>query len=583
MGSKKIIKKRAQRGLSTVELLVASSVILSLSFGVATFLPVSFKSNQNNRERMVSANLFHQVLEEVDSLSFEDLNPVGENEEDLDSHPTKTIIDTTNVNATLTKVGSDTVATGSGVVSIGSNTNTISYPRYVRINNTDYRVDIKVVKGRYDQLMAIKPEVNVWTRLEKYLMPEALAASSVSINVDPGSKTGFINTTDFKLQAVCTDCANQLQYNWSIDGVAYPDTSSISKVFSTPGEKKVNLKVTKQGKGELQGEASSTLTINSSGMTVNYSPNSPRVGETVTFTASCSDCSSYVWSFGDGSIEPTTSNTVTKVYDSAGTKKVNVKGLGGSNPQQDPVVEVRPALLEPQVTLKSNPASGIAGAPDHADTTVFNFTIQDAADFKNKFAVNRVKYTINYGDGSDPVVLFDDNPDDDNYPTVPPHTYAVAQNDPYEVSVEGIPLALGNVPLEWKASGKTLVTADDFIGLNASPLEVVAGSSITFDAFVKGIEGSLSYKWNFDDGSEETGSNYRAHTFALPGTYDVSVQALGGTQPSTSKKVVVLPAPGSVEQAPIKKVYVYIRKWVDQPNGEKVLGSGVFIKGNSDD
>lgn len=579
MGSKKIIKKRAQQqGMSAAELLVASSVIMSLSFGIATFLPAGFKANQKNRQQMVSTSLFRQVMEEVEGLNFESINTATK-VTFSDSDTTKTIFDTSNVDVTLSGGGDTATVTGANLVTIGNGTNNLSFPRYFQLNNTNYRMDLKVVMGRYNDLMATQPSIDVWKRLQNYLDPQALAAG-VSISVNPGSKSGLVNETSFEF--ACTgDCSPSYTYNWNLDGETLPDAKTVSNyIFKSGGNHTLNLVVKK--KAAVIGTADPvTLDIRVPQVSITGpSPASPKVGQSVSFSATCTDCGTgvtYSWDPGDGTAKKTGSS-ISFSYSQAGTYNV-VLNAGPASASKS--IQVDPVNTKPTVALLPNTSLGIAGPANHADTTQFVFNLNSTG-YKDKPLVTGVNYTVDFGDGSTPETKLDTNPDDTTFPQFT-HTYATATTTPYTVTVTAVPVGLtGLDPSELTATHSLEVIAQDALILNANATTVVAGSAVDFTATTKGISASSpSYTWNFGDGNTATGSSFKSYTFSKAGTYTVTAQVDAGTKPSASKQIEVLPPAGAVQQTPMKKIYVFIRPWSNEgkPN-TKPLMTGVFLKGN---
>jgi PKD repeat protein len=68
-------------------------------------------------------------------------------------------------------------------------------------------------------------------------------------------------------------------------------------------------------------------------VSLTYSPATPVVNQVVTFTATATLPSGvaiarYEWDFGDGTTSETTGNSRTKIYTSAGTRKVRVVAVG---------------------------------------------------------------------------------------------------------------------------------------------------------------------------------------------------------------------------------------------------------------
>jgi PKD domain len=79
---------------------------------------------------------------------------------------------------------------------------------------------------------------------------------------------------------------------------------------------------------------------------------------------------------------------------------------------------------------------------------------------------------------------------------------------------------------------------------NATPTSATIGKSVTFTARVSNpsaADGTLTYKWNFDDGSSAAGATV-THRFSAIGSYDAvaSVQGAGNDSGGTSPPVSVL-------------------------------------------
>lgn len=142
-GAKQLSRKILnQKGLSVVELVVASGVLMAISFGVATFLPAGMKANDKTRKKMVSSNLFHEVMEEAQTLEYDHLHTGSEPRIPSGSN-TVLVLDTSQNQVTLDHATG--LVTGD-VISFGTGTQAVQYPRHYRINNVDYRVDIKIIK-----------------------------------------------------------------------------------------------------------------------------------------------------------------------------------------------------------------------------------------------------------------------------------------------------------------------------------------------------------------------------------------------------------------------------------------------------
>lgn len=65
----------------------------------------------------------------------------------------------------------------------------------------------------------------------------------------------------------------------------------------------------------------------------------------------------------------------------------------------------------------------------------------------------------------------------------------------------------------------------------------VTAFSFTAQGFSASGGGALTYQWDFNDGSRTTGGATVSHTFAAPGTYDVSVTAVSSAGVTASARL----------------------------------------------
>lgn len=587
--------KVTQKGMTIVEILTASSILITLSMGVATFIPAGFKSNDNNRKHIVSNQLFNQVMEEVNSVDFDAVNAGG-----IDSEPkihseteTATVFDTSKLAVTLADSDGNKKVLGN-TISIGSGEQALTYPRYARINNVDYRIDVKVVKGRYNALMATRPfeRSQHLEDLQNLLMPAAMAAQSGSASIQVTATEGYKNTTQFGFNVDCDHCppANRRVYNWNFgigEGAGSAD-SAPSHTFNQAGEKQVYLTISDSKDPNTVISAQTTINIKDSQVLMNVSDNSPEVGQSISFSASCptsdgNDCGEnpeFNWTFGDGSTA--TGAEVSHVYNEIGSYTPTVTVTGGSHPTASLPLSVS-AQNGKESTLEVGPQSiGVAGPAESQETTTFKITAKSSG--YNNIGATGVRYVVNFGDGSDPVEIIDDTPDDDNFPVVE-HQYTQGGN--YTVTLESNPLGLPEGSEHAVASStSTSISAQSMLELNADAIRVSVNQSVGFSTTSQGLGENPQYEWDFGDGT--TSSNYAGfenHAFAQPGTYTVSVRSPNGTQPSASKQIEVLPSllgSSSNQQSDMKKVFVYVSLWKNSAIDEQdVISTGVFMKGDN--
>ena len=116
-----------------------------------------------------------------------------------------------------------------------------------------------------------------------------------------------------------------------------------------------------------------------------FSPNEPKVGETVSFNNSSQDASTYAWDFGDGGTS--TDENPTYVYNTAGTYTITLtaSGEGGeaSTSLDVTVTEEAPPSADPVADFVYSPAPAKIGEP---------------VQFQN-LSENVVSYAWEFGDG----------------------------------------------------------------------------------------------------------------------------------------------------------------------------------------
>ncbi|PKL77287.1 MAG: hypothetical protein CVV27_05985 [Candidatus Melainabacteria bacterium HGW-Melainabacteria-1] len=586
---------KSQRGMTIIELVTASSILLTLSLGVATFIPAGFKANEKNRKHMVSGQLFNQVVEEINAMDYEHLNAGGDpSSEPVLSSATDTalVLDSTQSQVSLDKSTAVPTVTGP-IVTIGTGAQAASYPKYMRINNVDYRMDLKVVKGHYNQLMASRPfpvRFDPLDDLGAFLNPEALAAGSIEIAVTPGNLIGYKNTTTFAFDMNCRGCPakNRRVYNWNFgigEGAGSADAVA-QHTFSEVGSKRVFVTVTDSQNPDVAISGEVTVQVKDSLIEMSVSTEQPLAGESLTLTATCPstaevDCGTnptFSWLLGDGSTA--TGQTITHTYTEEGQYTPSVTVSGGTNPTASKPLTVLSQGGKGAQLVVSPGTIGIASNGE--DATVFSFTTKSTGYADS--GATAIKYLINFGDGSAPVEVMDDTLGDGVFPTAT-HSYAVGGS--YSVTLEVTPIGLAEDHADNVVSTtSSTVNAKSMIELDADRTNVEVGENITMQADASGVGENPQYLWTFGDGG--TVSDYSGmanHSYDEPGVYTVNVKAIGGTDPSTTRQIVVRPV-GSTSaassQTEMKKVFVYVSPWKNGAIQESdVLTTGVYMKGNN--
>lgn len=591
-------RRKFQKGMSIIELVTASSILLTLSMGMATFIPAGFKINNKNRKAMVSNQLFSEVMETVNTLDFDTLNLNGDlsHEQSIPSgQKTLVLLDTRTKQVSLNTSGATPQVTGD-TVTIGSGSQAHVYPAYYQINHVQYRVDLKVVKGRYNDLMAYHPlpPGNLLNTLGNYLAPtaEAAASGSARIQVNPSNRSGYKNTTTFEFSANCNHCPpeGQRQYNWNFGIGEGPGSSEATpnKVFTQAGlNKKVFLSITDTQNPDVVITDEVYLDIRDSAVSFTMDPSEPVAGESVTFSATCdntssSDCGnnpSFNWNFGDG--QTATGGSVTHIYTEAGTYTPAVNVSGGADPTASQPITVlnkngQQAFL--QVQPQSTGTAGPLTAPETTD-----FVLQTRSQGYGTLGAASINYKVDFGDGSNPVILTDNNPSDDLFPSVH-HKYV--QGGQYTVKLFVSANNPANPDQATISQTSTNITAVSSVKLDADHTTALVGQPISFQSSAIGAGITPAYDWDFGDGTTQTGdySGLSTHSYTAPGTYTVTVRVTGGTDPSISKQITVTNTltGTSHKQAEMKKVYVTVTRWQNSPTTQlKPLASGTFLKGDN--
>jgi adhesin/invasin len=166
-------------------------------------------------------------------------------------------------------------------------------------------------------------------------------APSVSVTVTPAAPVED-QTVTFALNVSSTAGSlpiTQAQIDFG-DGTtrqlgALPNgTTSVAHVYRDDGTYTVTLTLTDAG-GNVSTQRTIVVVSPAApiGVTLSYTPATPMANQVVTFTAATTlpsgvSIERYEWDFGDGTTSVTTGNQRTKIYTSAGTRKVRVRAVG---------------------------------------------------------------------------------------------------------------------------------------------------------------------------------------------------------------------------------------------------------------
>ena len=317
-------------------------------------------------------------------------------------------------------------------------------------------------------------------------------------------------------------------YSWIFGDGSTTTGTTATHTYSSAGA--FNVVLTVKDSGSPQQTASSQQSVTASNpapspltSSFTYSPSSPNVGQTVSFSASASGGTqpyNHTWSFGDGSTG--TGATVTHSYSSAGTFTVILKVTDsgsprqGSNSQQSLTVVSSPPALS--ASLSYSPTSPQAG-----QTITFTGSASGGA--------SPYTYSWNFGDGSTGTGASST------------HTYSSAGTFTVILTVKD-----SSSPQQTATSQQALTVTSPRPPLTTSfsytPSSPEATQQTTFTASASGGTTPYSFNWSFGDGGTGTGSS-PSHTYQTTGSYPVALTVTdsNGQKTSTTQTVTVVSPP----------------------------------------
>ena len=248
-----------------------------------------------------------------------------------------------------------------------------------------------------------------------------------------------------------------------------------------------------------------------------FTPKTPFLGQTITFTASASDGTvpyTFNWSLGDGSTG--TGSSVTHAYSSAGTYNVILTVKDNSSPKQTATSQQTISVNSPPPAL----TTGLDYSPSAPETNQqVTFTASTSG------GISPYAFSWSFGDGGSSGT----NP--------ATHTYSASGS--FTVSVTVADANGANV----SSSQSISVAADPSITFTTNPASPEATSSVTLSASVTGGVGPFVFIWTFGDGGTST-SNPSIHTYTSSGSFAVTVtttDANGGE--AASSRTINVAAP----------------------------------------
>ena len=261
-----------------------------------------------------------------------------------------------------------------------------------------------------------------------------------------------------------------------------------------------------------------------------YSPSSPQIGQTVSFTGSASGGTqpySYSWSFGDGSTG--TGSSAKHTYSSAGTLDVAFTVKDNGSPQQTKTsqqpISVSGAPPPLTASFAYSPSSTQAGQP-------VRFTASASG------GTSAFTFSWSFGDGTTGT----GSPVTHTYSSAGSYTAALTvkeSSSPQQTATAQMTVAVTSPPPPISAS------------FTLSPSSPSAGQSVSFAASASGGTPPYNYTWSYGDGSTGTGLQV-THTYHRDGTYQVAL-TVADSIGSTGTWV----APVVVGTAPLQDGFTY--------------------------
>ena len=303
-----------------------------------------------------------------------------------------------------------------------------------------------------------------------------------------------------------TSTGSPTSYSWSFPGGSPSSSTATNPTvnYTTPGSYNVILTATNASGSDT--ETKINFVVISNTPTANFTSSTNNL--TATFSNASTNASSYSWNFGDGNTSTATNPTHT--YSSAGTYTVTLTASNscGNNTTTNSVT-VTAAAPSPVANFTSNHSNPICSG------TVVNFTDTSTG--------NPTSWSWSFPGGTPSTSTLQN-------PTV---TYNTA-------GTRNVTLTATN------ANGSDTETKFNYVVVSAAPTASFSSTTNNLTVtFTNTSSSATSYSWNFGDGNTSTAFN-PVHTYAAPGTYNVTLTATGtcGTDNTTNSVTVTNPPAG---------------------------------------
>ncbi len=305
-------------------------------------------------------------------------------------------------------------------------------------------------------------------------------------------------------------------FRWMFgDGSPAGSGQNLGHAFASPGTFTVTLTVTDSA-SPPPNEASRprTVTVSPAPLVADFSfsPRSPVVGQSITFSANASGGTqlyTYSWTFGDGT--PTGNGpTVNHMYGSPGNFTTTLTVSDSGSPKQvvtaTKIVNVMGAdfTFSPTNPLANQPVTFSASVTGGTPAYTFSWTFGDGTNG----AGQRVTHT---------------------YASVGNYTVTLTVRD----SVARIVIV-----------SKLINVASVAASFTSSPAKPMVGEVVVFNATASGGTPPYTYSWTFGDGTPTGNGPTVNHVYGFPGTFAVflTVTDFFGRPGTASKQIPVTPA-----------------------------------------
>lgn len=223
----------------------------------------------------------------------------------------------------------------------------------------------------------------------------------------------------------------------------------------------------------------------------------------VTFTDTIAKAKKYIWNFGDGSPNVTTTiANVNHLYMASGYYNIMLIGIDSSKCNISDTAFARVKVGTNEIT-----PSFIADKIPPCTNLAFQFTNTSKAIFGGE---SPGKYIWDYGDGSKPDTAFYNSPIIHTYPSV----------GTYVVTLTAIDTSFCNAPAGIKKSVRLANNVKAVIGTDSR-------GCVPYNAvFINNSLGGTDFTWDFGDGSTVSTEVSPTHLYSNPGKYTVKLKAI---------------------------------------------------------